>query len=70
MSLKLEGLIKQDTLFNYIKISNFYITKTAGLSPTEAAAINVPLILLDTMGGHERENAKITKNRDQFDCVQ
>ena len=51
----------QEQLLDLIKTSDLYITKSGGLSPTEAFAIGVPTLLLDIYGGHEKRNAKLFK---------
>ncbi len=56
------GLIPNQDLLNYIKSADVYITKSGGLSPTEAFAIGKPTILLDIYGGHERDNANRFEN--------
>lgn len=58
VKLVIEGLITNENVFKYIKSSDLYVTKSGGLSPTEAAIIGKPMILLDINGGPERYNAK------------
>ncbi len=58
------SLTPQDELFGFIKSSDLYITKSGGLSPCEAAAIGVPMILLDVYGGHEERNAKFYESQN------
>ncbi len=64
VDLKIHGLVPQEELLNYIKTSNLYITKGGGLSPTEGFAIGKPMILMDLLGGHERENLEFFDKLD------
>lgn len=56
--LKIEKTIPNEDMLNYVKSSDLYIVKSGGLSPTEGAVIGTPMILLDVLGGHERDNAE------------
>ncbi len=52
-----EGFIPLEKVFKYVKSSDVYITKSGGLSPTEAFVVGTPLVLLDINGGQERYNS-------------
>lgn len=58
VSLKIEGFIPNEKVLNYVKSSDLYITKSGGLSTSEAFVIGKPLVLLDINGGQERYNSK------------
>ncbi len=58
------SLTPQADLFGFIKSSDLYITKSGGLAPCEAAAIGVPMILLDIFGAQEARNAKFYKEQN------
>ncbi len=58
VKLVIEGRIPNEKVFKYLKSSDLYVTKSGGVSPTEAAIIGKPMILLDINGGPERYNAK------------
>jgi len=64
VDLKVHGLVPQEELLNYIKTSDLYVTKGGGLSPTEGFAIGKPMILMDLLGGHERENLEFFDKLD------
>ncbi|MBD7965194.1 MGDG synthase family glycosyltransferase [Fictibacillus norfolkensis] len=55
-SFRLFGYV--DELHEVLKISHCVVTKPGGISITEAAAVNVPLILYKPVPGQEGENAK------------
>ena len=55
--VRLERALSSDDFLSYVKCADLYIVKTGGLSPTEGAVIGAPMILLDIMGGHERDNS-------------
>lgn len=58
VKLVIEGLIPNEKVLKYIKSSDLYVTKSGGVSPTEAAIIGKPMVLMDVNGGPERYNAK------------
>ncbi|MBC7386052.1 MAG: hypothetical protein H7301_07830 [Cryobacterium sp.] len=53
----IEPLVKQDELFNYMRVSDAIISKTGGLTPMELFYRKKPLVLLDINGGQEKYNA-------------
>jgi UDP-N-acetylglucosamine:LPS N-acetylglucosamine transferase len=53
------GRQEQEDVFNYLRASSVFVTKSGGLTPTEAAVIGVPMVLLDINGGQERYNANL-----------
>lgn len=57
LNLKILGLIPNSELMKYIKISDYYITKSGGFSASEAFIIGKPTILLNHNAGYENENA-------------
>ena len=59
MRLEILGFIPQTDLVAFIRASDLFITKAGGLSPAEAFTLGKPTILLNVIGGHERENAKL-----------
>ncbi len=62
-TLKIEKFIPNDKMLSYVKASDLYIVKSGGISPTEGAVIGTPMILLDILGGHERDNAKFYEKK-------
>ncbi len=56
--------IPQEKLFSYIKMSDVYVTKAGGMSPTEGFAFGRPMVIFDNFGGHERINAQFFAERD------
>lgn len=56
--LTLESIL-QEELFAYLRYSDVFVTKSGGLTPTEAAVIGTPMVLLDINGGQERFNANL-----------
>jgi UDP-N-acetylglucosamine:LPS N-acetylglucosamine transferase/tetratricopeptide (TPR) repeat protein len=55
----INGTISDPKVYlDYVRASDVYIVKSGGLSPTEGAVIGVPMILLDVLGGHEKDNAE------------
>ncbi len=59
--LTIEGFIPNDKVMGYVRSANTYVTKSGGLSPTEAFVIGLPLVLLDINGGQERYNSRFFK---------
>ncbi len=59
VKLEILGYIPQADLVAFIQASDLFITKAGGLSPAEAFTLGKPTILLDVIGGHERENAEL-----------
>ena len=55
-------LRKTDKMAFYMKSSDIFITKPGGLSSTEAAVANVPLIHISPIPGCETKNALFFKN--------
>jgi UDP-N-acetylglucosamine:LPS N-acetylglucosamine transferase len=57
VALKVFGLLPHTELMSYMLATDLLITKAGGMTPAEAFAIGMPTILLETVSGHERENA-------------
>lgn len=57
VAVKVFGLLSHADLLAYMRAADVVITKAGGMTPAEAFAANVPVILLDAIRGHERENA-------------
>ncbi len=53
------GLVPHDQMVALIGAVDVLITKAGGLTPSEAFALGTPTVLLDVIGGHERENAEM-----------
>ncbi|MBF0363506.1 MAG: hypothetical protein HQK49_20970 [Oligoflexia bacterium] len=60
--LNIEKTVPTEVMLDYVKTSDVYIVKSGGLSPTEGVVIGKPMILLDVLGGHEKDNAKFYGN--------
>lgn len=61
VTLKPLGFIPNKQLIDLISVSDLYVTKAGGLSPTEGALLMKPLVLINEYGGHEAENAEFFK---------
>jgi processive 1,2-diacylglycerol beta-glucosyltransferase len=61
VTLKPMGFIPNKQLIDLISVSDLYVTKAGGLSPTEGALLMKPLVLINEYGGHEAENAEFFK---------
>ena len=59
VKLVILGSLPQPDVFRFLKVSDVFVTKSGGLTPTEAAMIGVPMVLLDINGGQERFNAAL-----------
>jgi UDP-N-acetylglucosamine:LPS N-acetylglucosamine transferase len=57
ITVKVLGLIPQHEMVSYMRAADLLITKAGGMTSAEAFAIGVPTILLNSVSGHERENA-------------
>ncbi len=57
ISVKVFGLIPQHEMVSYMRAADLLITKAGGMTPAEAFAVGIPTILLNSVSGHERENA-------------
>jgi len=57
ITVKVFGLIPQHEMVSYMRAANLLITKAGGMTPAEAFAVGIPTILLNSVSGHERENA-------------
>ncbi|MCE5309129.1 MAG: OmpA family protein, partial [Acidobacteriales bacterium] len=55
--LKALGRLPHPEMMSYMRVADLLISKAGGMTPTEAFAMGTPTILLDAVGGHERENA-------------
>lgn len=56
-TVKALGLAPHDQMVALMGAADLLITKAGGLTPSEAFALGTPTVLLDVVGGHERENA-------------
>jgi len=59
ITLKVERLIAHDEMLALMRTCGLLLTKAGGMTPTEAFATGVPVVLLDVVSGHERENARM-----------
>lgn len=59
ITLKVERLIPHEELLALMRACGLLLTKAGGMTPTEAFATGVPVVLLDVVSGHERENARM-----------
>ncbi len=57
VTLRALGLVPHSELMKLMGAADLLITKPGGLTPSEAFALGTPTVLLDVVGGHERENA-------------
>ena len=57
VTLKVFGAISHDEMLSLMSAADLLITKAGGMTPSEAFALGTPTILLESMSGHERENA-------------
>lgn len=70
VTLKPMGFIPNKQLIDLISVSDLYVTKAGGLSPTEGALLMKPLVLINEYGGHEAENADFFKRTQMAEIVQ
>lgn len=59
INLKVERLIPHDEMLALMRTCELLLTKAGGMTPTEAFATGIPVVLLDVVTGHERENARM-----------
>ena len=59
ITLKVERLIPHEEMLALMRVCGLLLTKAGGMTPTEAFATGVPVVLLDVVSGHERENARM-----------
>ena len=57
VTVKVLGLIPQHEMVSCMRAADLLITKAGGMTPAEAFAVGIPTILLNSLSGHERENA-------------
>ena len=57
ITVKVFGFLPQHEMVSYMRAADLLITKAGGMTPAEAFAIGIPTILLNSVSGHERENA-------------
>lgn len=57
ITVKVFGLIPQHKMVLYMRAADLLITKAGGMTPAEAFAVGIPTVLLNSVSGHERENA-------------
>lgn len=57
LKLAVFGLVSHDEMMSFMQAADLLITKSGGLTPSEAFAMGKPTLLLDVVSGHERENA-------------
>ncbi|MFS4459124.1 MGDG synthase family glycosyltransferase [Bdellovibrio sp. HCB2-146] len=69
VTLKPLGFIPNKQLIDLISVSDLYVTKAGGLSPTEGALLMKPLVLINEYGGHEAENAEFFKRTGMAEIV-
>lgn len=53
------GLVAQPEVIALMRSADLLVTKAGGLTPAEAFSIGLPTLLIDTVSGHERENAEL-----------
>lgn len=57
--LKVTGVAPHTELLSWMRAADVIITKAGGLTPAEAFTLGTPTVLLDVVGGHERDNASL-----------
>lgn len=60
---KIEILGYVNNIYEYMKVSDLLVTKAGGLTLSEAMAVRLPMLIVDSIPGHEARNAKYFVSR-------